>query len=58
MSPMAMGIEVVPTDSWLSASGTPGKKYPIVTPIIIARKIQRVRNSFRNDSRPLGFSTM
>jgi hypothetical protein len=53
-----MGIDVVPMDSWLSATGTPWKKYPIVTPIIIARKIQSVRNRFRTDSRVLGFSTM
>ena len=40
---MAMGIDVVPTDSRSSAGTTPGTEYPSTTPAPMARKIQSVR---------------
>src|SRR5690554_1994308 len=43
ISPMARGIFVVPFDIELILSDISGKKYPIPTPITIARNIQSVR---------------
>jgi hypothetical protein len=43
MSPIAIGIDVVPTLMRSKAAFTPGKIAPIATPAAIARKIQSVR---------------
>ncbi len=44
---MAIGIEVVPTESEESDSAKPGKNRPENTPIAIAKKIQMVRKRSR-----------
>ena len=43
MSPIAIGIEVVPTESPVMSAGTAGEKYPMAIPAAMARKIQSVR---------------
>ena len=43
MSPIAIGIDVVPTESPVISAGTAGEKYPMAIPAAMARKIQRVR---------------
>jgi hypothetical protein len=43
MSPIAMGIEVVPTLMLLSAAVKPGADKPSATPSPMARKIHSVR---------------
>lgn len=49
--PIAMGIDVVPTERLVMKAGAAGAKYPIAIPIIIARKIQIVRYVSRKDNR-------
>ena len=51
INPIPMGMFVVPTWNQLTklAEGG-GTKWPIATPIVMARKIQSVRNRSRNDS--------
>ncbi len=49
--PIAMGIEVVPTEREVIIPGTAGEKYPIPIPTAMARKIHRVRYLSRNESR-------
>ena len=51
INPIAIGIEVVPTERPVMNAGAAGAKYPIAIPMIIARNIQRVRYVSRNDSR-------
>ena len=43
ISPRAMGIEVVPTDSCVMVRTMPGATFPSSTPRAIAKKIQSVR---------------
>ena len=43
ISPMAIGMLVVPTWKRLMNASTPGIRYPAPTPTAIARKIQSVR---------------
>jgi hypothetical protein len=43
INPMANGILVVPLDSEFIHRDEPGKKFPILTPTIMAKKIQSVR---------------
>src|SRR5512137_1241550 len=50
ISPMAIGIDVVPAERPVITTGTAGKKYPIPIPTAIARKIQRVRYRSRKES--------
>jgi hypothetical protein len=47
IKPMAKGTLVVPEEKELINWDDPGIKYPIETPISIAKKIQRVRNRSR-----------
>ncbi len=53
ISPRAIGILVVPTWKRLINNSMPGTKYPIATPIAIARKIQSVKNRSRNKKQRL-----
>lgn len=46
--PMARGIFVVPDENELRKLLDEGIKYPISTPIPIAKKIHRVKNRSRN----------
>jgi hypothetical protein len=50
MSPMAMGMLVVPDWKLLTNVAEPGTKCPIPTPAAIARKIQSVRKRSRKES--------
>jgi hypothetical protein len=50
MSPMAMGILVVPTLNLFIKRGKYGKIYPIPTPKSMAKKIQRVRYWSKKDN--------
>jgi hypothetical protein len=50
MSPMAIGMFVVPVWKRLTKSAVDGTKCPMATPIAIARKIQSVRKRSRNES--------
>ena len=50
INPMAKGILVVPVEKELMKPEDEGKKYPIPTPIIIAKKIQRVRKRSKKPS--------
>jgi hypothetical protein len=43
INPIAKGILVVPVENELIKPDDSGMKYPIATPVAIARKIQRVR---------------
>jgi hypothetical protein len=43
ISPIAIGIEVVPTLRWFSNGTIPGTSHPETTPITIAAKIQAVK---------------
>ena len=43
MSPIAIGIDVVPTESPVISAGPAGEKLPMAIPAAMARKIQRVR---------------
>ena len=47
ISPIAKGILVVPLEKELIKVDELGKKYPIPTPIAIARNIHRVKNRSR-----------
>jgi hypothetical protein len=47
---MARGMLVEPTDILSKIVLMPGKKYPSMTPISMAKKIQRVRYRSRNFS--------
>ena len=44
INPIASGILVVPVENELMKVDEEGKKYPIPTPIAMAKKIHRVRN--------------
>ena len=50
ISPMAIGIDVVPTERLVISAGTAGEKYPMAIPAAMARKIQSVRYRSRNES--------
>jgi len=50
ISPMAIGIFVVPELNEFQNPATEGEKYPHNTPTSIARKIQRVRYLSRKDN--------
>ena len=52
ISPMAIGMFVVPTWNRTMKRSTPGTKCPSATPTTIARKIHSVRNRSATDSRP------
>jgi hypothetical protein len=56
MSPMAIGIDVVPNERPVIIAGTWGAKYPIPIPAAMARKIQSVRYRSRKESCFAGFS--
>jgi|GEM_PF-6616774 len=51
MSPIAIGMEVVPIEKPVINTGAEGARYPIAIPRIIAEKIQNVRYESRNESR-------
>src|SRR3989304_10641691 len=51
ISPMGMGIEVVPTERRFTRSATDGMKYPSTTPITIARRIQNDRKRLTTERR-------
>lgn len=51
ISPTAIGIDVVPIESLVTASPTWGTKYPNPTPNPIAMNIHNVRNLSRNAKR-------
>ena len=55
MSPTAIGLDVVPTESRVPPCVTDGAKCPRATPSSMARKIQSVRNLSTNDRRPPAF---
>ncbi len=57
ISPIAIGIDVVPTCKLVTSLITPGDAYPAPTPRIIAAKIQPVRYRSRNESLRLMCST-
>jgi hypothetical protein len=50
ISPMAMGILVVPLWKRLTKAAEPGTKCAAATPTAMARKIQRVRKRSRKES--------
>ena len=50
MSPIAMGMLVVPDWKRLTNAAELGMKCPMATPMAMARKIQRVRKRSRNES--------
>jgi hypothetical protein len=50
INPIAMGIFVVPIWKRLTKPAVEGMKWPMATPIAIARKIQRVRKRSKNES--------
>src|ERR1700756_3507727 len=51
ISPMAIGMDVVPTLNRLRNGTTPGASHPAQTPMIMAAKIQTVRYRSRKLSR-------
>jgi hypothetical protein len=53
ISPIAIGMLVVPEDMLFQNPATEGEAHPANTPIIIARKIQRVR--YRSENLSLSF---
>ena len=50
ISPIAIGILVVPTWNWFQKSTTPGNTKPQPTPMNMARKIHSVKNLSRKES--------
>jgi len=53
IKPTAIGMDVDPIESDWVKSEIPGHKWPLPTPMAIAKNIQTVRNRSSRDSRPM-----